>query len=288
MVLLGEPCRKHHRFSDVLTYLNIIWQFCKVSIQNVWNISYGYNCKFFKRWRWKNILFLSLDIIWMKWYNYVYWARRLFILSCVSAENCRASASEREWWCRSVDKHRWTCVHRVWAPTNPAKRDWASCNRDKACCFRTNAAPEPPLDQSRSYCCCTWAQLSVSWRTTTVIPWKWKKDRHILWRSSAVLQLAVSRRFSSKNRQCVIVAIKNNYHIQLFIFFICLFFRFDFKDAIKYTAMLSKCLHFLWKPFFPRSDTCPTQVGDMDPRPVTWPNLSDLIGWGQKISPTSW
>ena len=189
------------------SYLNIIWQFWKVSIQNVWNISYGYNCKFIKIWRWKHILFLSLDIIWMKWYNYVYWARRLFILSCVGAKNCRASASECEWWCRSADKHRWTCVHRVWAPTNAAKCDWASCNRHKACCFRTNAATEPPLDQSWSYCCRTWAQLSVSWRTTAVIPWKWKKNRHILWRSSAVLKLAVSGRFSSKNRQSVIVAL---------------------------------------------------------------------------------
>ena len=34
---------------------------------------------------------------------------------------------------------------------------------------------------------------------------------------------------------------------------------------------------FLWKPFFPGSDTRPTQVGAMDPWPVTWPNLSDLI-----------
>ena len=76
--------------------------------------------------------------------------------------------------------------------------------------------------------------------------------------------------------------------MQLFIFFICLFFHFDFKDVIKYTATLSKFLHFLWKLFFPRSDTRPIQVGDMDPWPVTWPNLSDLIGWGQKISPTSW
>ena len=154
-----------------------------------------------------SVSFFGHLTIWIKWYNYVYWARRLFILSCVSAENCRASASEREWWCRSVDKHRWTCGHRVWAPTNTAKRDWASCNRDKACCFRTNAATEPPLDQSRSYCCRTWAQLSVSWRTTAVIPWTWKKNRHILWRSSTVLKLAVSRRFSSKNRQCVIVAL---------------------------------------------------------------------------------
>ena len=81
---------------------------------------------------------------------------------------------------------------------------------------------------------------------------------------------------------------KNNYHIQLFIFFICLFFHFDFKDVIKYTAILSKILHFLWKLFFPWSDTRPTQVVDMDPWPVTWPILSDLIGWGQKISSTSW
>ena len=36
------------------------------------------------------------------------------------------------------------------------------------------------------------------------------------------------------------------------------------------------------KAFFPGSDTRTTQVGDMDPWPVTWPNLSDLIGWGQK------
>ena len=42
------------------------------------------------------------------------------------------------------------------------------------------------------------------------------------------------------------------------------------------------------EPYFPGSDTRPTQVRDMDPWPVTWPNLSDLIGWGQKISPTSW
>ena len=160
---------------------------------------------------WKNsdkkTMFLSLDIISMKWYNYVYWAPHHFILSRVSAKKYRASASEREWWCRSgANEHQWTCVHRVWAPTNAAKRDWTSCNRDKACGFRTNAATEPPLDQSWSYCSRRWAQLGVSWRTTAVIPWKWKQNRQILWRSSAVLKLAVSRRFSNKNRQCVIVA----------------------------------------------------------------------------------
>ena len=151
-------------------------------------------------------MFLSLCIVSMKWYNYVYWARRLFILSCVSAKKCRASASEREWWCQSADQRQWTCAHRAWAPMNAAKRGWASFNRDKACGFRTSAATEPPLDQSWSHCCRRWAQLSVSWRTTAVIPWKWKQNRQILWRSSAVLKLAVSRRFSNKNRQCVIMA----------------------------------------------------------------------------------
>ena len=76
--------------------------------------------------------------------------------------------------------------------------------------------------------------------------------------------------------------------MQLFIIFVCLFFHFDFKDLGKYKAILSKFLHFLWKLFFTGSDTRPTQVGDMDPWPVTWPNLSYLIGWGQKISSTSW
>ena len=191
----------------------------------------------------------------MKRHNYVCWAHHHFILSCVSAKKRRASSSEREWWCRSADKHQWTCIHRVWTPMNAAKRDWVSCNHDKACGFRTNAKTEPPLlkmsqlngqhfsdlfvsdsalklygdgssslflyieqlfniyyqptkpplDQSWSYCCRRWAQLSVSWHTTAVIPWKWKQNRQILWRSSAVLKLVVPRQFSNKNRQCVIL-----------------------------------------------------------------------------------
>ena len=64
-----------------------------------------------------------------------------------------------------------------------------------------------------SYCCRRWAQLSVSWRTTAVIPWKWKQNRQTLWRSSAVLKLAVSRRFSNKNRQCVIVALTPSWSV---------------------------------------------------------------------------
>ena len=88
-----------------------------------------------------------------------------------------------------------TCVHPVWAPMNAAKHDWTSCNRDKVFGFCTNAETELPLDQSWSYCCHKWAQLSVSWRTTAVIPWKWKQNHQILWRLPVVLKLAVSRQF---------------------------------------------------------------------------------------------
>ena len=92
----------------------IIWQFWKYRNQNVWK-----HCMATIASSWKNNdekqqhMFLSLDIISMKWYNYVYWARCHFILSCVSAKKCWTSASKREWWCRSADEHQWTCVHRV-------------------------------------------------------------------------------------------------------------------------------------------------------------------------------
>ena len=205
VVLLGEPCRKHHIFCMFL-HIWIFGSFENIVTRTFENIIWP-QLQVHEKITMEKNMFLSLDIILMKWYNYVYWAHRHFILSCVSAKKCRASASEREWWCRSADEHQWTCVHRMWAPTNAAQRDWASCNRDKACGFRTNAATEPPLDQSWSHCYRRWAQLSVSWRTTAVIPSKWKQNRQILWRSSAVLKLAVSRRFSNKNRQCVIVAI---------------------------------------------------------------------------------
>ena len=75
---------------------------------------------------------------------------------------------------------------------------WMSCNRDEACGFRTKAATELPLDQSWSHCCRKWAQPSVSWRTTVVIPRKRTQNRQVLWRSSMVLKLAVSRRFSKE------------------------------------------------------------------------------------------
>ena len=42
------------------------------------------------------------------------------------------------------------------------------------------------------------------------------------------------------------------------------------------------------KVIFSESDTRPTQVGEMDPWPVKWPNLGDLINWDQQISSTSW
>ena len=77
--------------------------------------------------------------------------------------------------------------------------------------------------------------------------------------------------------------LKTNYHIQLFIFFICLFFHFDNVAVYLITSLNSKFLHFLWK-LFSRVRHLSHQVGDMDPWPVTWLNSSDLIGWGQQIS----
>ena len=77
-------------------------------------------------------MFLSLGTISMKWYNCACWAHRIFIFSYVNAKKCRAYASECAWWWRSADEHQWTCVHRVWAPTNAAKHGRASCSRDKA------------------------------------------------------------------------------------------------------------------------------------------------------------
>ena len=153
-------------------------------------------------------MYLSLEIISMKWYSYVYWARRHFILACVSAKKRRASASEREWWCRSADEHQWTCVYIVCE----RQRTQHSATERRATATKRVASVLMPqlnchlisLDRT---CCRRWAQLSVSWRTTAVIPWKWKQNRQTLWRSSAVLKLAVSRRFSNKNRQCVIVAL---------------------------------------------------------------------------------
>ena len=62
-------------------------------------------------------------------------------------------------------------------------------------------------------------------------------------------------------------------------FYLCIFFRVDFKNIIKYTAMTS-IVNIFMEAIFSRSDTRPTQV--------TWPNLIDLIGWGQQISSTSW
>ena len=42
---------------------------------------------------------------------------------------------------------------------------------------------------------------------------------------------------------------------------------------------MTSIVNTFMEAIFPRSDTRPTQV--------TWPNLIDLIGWGQQISSTS-
>ena len=46
-------------------------------------------------------------------------------------------------------------------------------------------------------------------------------------------------------------------YLAIHIFYF-LFFHFDVKDVINYIVISSKFVHFLWKPFFPGSDTRPT------------------------------
>ena len=66
-------------FLYVLTYLNI-WQFWKYTNQNFWK---HYMATIASSWKEimmkKQHMFLSLDIISMKWYNYIYWSRNHFI-----------------------------------------------------------------------------------------------------------------------------------------------------------------------------------------------------------------
>ena len=60
-----------------------------------------------------------------------------------------------------------------------------------------------------------------------------------------------------------------------------------FENATKYTATLSNS-YTSYERYFLLSVTRPTQVGDMDRWSVTWLDLSDLIGWGEQMSSTSW
>ena len=120
VVLLGEPCRKHHIFCMFL-HIWIFGSFENIVTRTFENIIWS-QLQVHEKITMKKYMFLSLDILLMKWYNYVYWAHRHFILSCVSAKKCRASASEHEWWCRSADEHQWTCVHRVWAQHSATER----------------------------------------------------------------------------------------------------------------------------------------------------------------------
>ena len=156
---------------------------------------------------------------------------------------CFHAASAREkisgvWGIMSAE-HTAFSFYRVWATKMSAFRQWAwemVSKRRRApvnvrtSCMSANEGSKARLgvvqprqsvwlphqhrnwtatDQPWSYCCRRGAQLSVSWRTAAVIPWKWKQNRQILWRSSTVLKLAVLRRFSNKNRQCVMVALSN-------------------------------------------------------------------------------
>ena len=76
-----------------------------------------------------------------------------------------------------------------------------------------------------------------------------------------------------------------NYYIQLFhIFCVNFFFTLILRMQLNIQQYYPSFYTFYALCFFPWLDTRPTQVGDMDPWPVTWPNLNDLIGWGQQIS----
>ena len=77
----------------------------------------------------------------------------------------------------------------------------------------------------------------------------------------------------------VLEHINNNYHVQVFLFLFVYFFHIDLKKYISNIQQYYPISCFFYKNYFPGSDTCRTQVGDMDPWPVTWPNLSDLVGW---------
>ena len=91
------------------------------------------------------------------------------------------------------------------------------------------------------------------------------------------------RWFSSKTE------VKNNdYYVQIFLFYLLIFSHWFLKSNQISSGIIYFFLHILWKLLFPRSDTRPTQVVVVDPWPVTWPILSNLIGWGHQISPTSW
>ena len=76
--------------------------------------------------------------------------------------------------------------------------------------------------------------------------------------------------------------------ISSYLYFYSLIFSLWFSRCNQIYSNIIQVFILFMKAIFPGSDTRPTQVGDMDPWPVTWPNLSDLIGWGQKISSTSW
>ena len=71
-------------------------------------------------------------------------------------------------------------------------------------------------------------------------------------------------------------------------YFYLFIFSLRFEKGNQIYSSIINLLHILWQLFFPGSDTGATQVGDMDPCPATWPNLSDLIGWSQQVSSTSW
>ena len=70
--------------------------------------------------------------------------------------------------------------------------------------------------------------------------------------TNSALQLKIT--FYNKDKKPITIS---SYSYFLFVYF----FHFDFKGAVKYTAILSKFLHFLWKPFFPGQTPFPPRSG---------------------------
>ena len=133
-ILLGEPCA-------------LIFGSFKKIVTRSFEKMYDYNCECINTCNVQKQYVSSLGHNFYEMISFCLLSMPPFHFVVRQCEQYGDFANQREWWCRSADEHQWTCVHRVWAPTNAAKRDWASYNRHKACGFRTNAANESPLDQ---------------------------------------------------------------------------------------------------------------------------------------------
>ena len=96
-------------------------------------------------------MFLSLEIVSMKWYNYVYWARHLYFIVCERQEMSRF----RQWAWVMVSKRRW-------APVNVRTSCMSANERSKA---RLNVV-QPRQSVWLSYHCRHW---TATWSVLVVL-----------------------------------------------------------------------------------------------------------------------